>query len=195
MSRVFASSERVIAARPDDVYATLVDYRTQHPRILTANFLDYRVEEGGLGNGTLISFRLQAAGRERPYRMRITEPVPGQVITEQDSNSSLVTTWTLTPLDNGQRTNVRINTEWEGSTGVGGFFEHTFAPLGLQRIYAQVLERLNKLASSHGQSSGSELAESYATDPRTGALLLLGGLAVAFAIATRLYRQKVRNQG
>ncbi len=194
MSLVFASSERVIAARPDDVYTTLVDYRTQHPRILTANFLDYRVEEGGLGNGTVISFHLRAAGRERAYRMRISESVPGKVITEQDSNSSLVTTWTLSPLDNGQHTKVRVSTEWQGGTGVGGFFERTFAPLGLQRIYAQILERLSNQMLPRGRSSESELVERLATDPRIGALLLLGGLVVAFAIATQRYRQNLRKQ-
>ncbi|MET3957196.1 hypothetical protein ABIE52_004062 [Rhodococcus sp. OAS809] len=68
--------------------------------------------------------------------------VDGNVITEKDANSSLVTTWTVAP--NGTGTTVTTLTQWQGATGIGGFFERTFAPKGLQRIQAQVLDNLKR---------------------------------------------------
>jgi hypothetical protein len=38
---------------------------------------------------------------------------------------------------------VRVRTTWNGAGGIGGFFERTFAPKGLRRVYDQVLERLD----------------------------------------------------
>jgi uncharacterized membrane protein len=148
MDRVYAQSERVITAKPEEVYATLIDYQNKRPSILTPNFVDYSVEKGGMGEGTVIRYRLQAAGRERPYRMRVAEPVKGQVLTESDTNSSLVTTWTLAPVKAGQQTRVRLASEWEGGSGIGGFFERVFAPLGLRRIYADILSRLAQVVRS-----------------------------------------------
>jgi uncharacterized membrane protein/uncharacterized protein YndB with AHSA1/START domain len=165
MSRVYAHSERLITARPEEVYAALIDYQNKRPYILTSNFLDYRVEEGGMGEGTVIRYRLQAAGRERPYHMRVAESVKGQMLTERDTNSSLVTTWTLTPVNNGQQTNVRLASEWTGGSGIGGFFERTFAPLGLRRIYADMLSQLaqmvqhpeeNSLAKASREGTGTD---------------------------------------
>ena len=41
---------------------------------------------------------------------------------------------------------MRITTEWEGSGGIGGFFERTFAPGVLRRLYADELNRLASVA-------------------------------------------------
>ena len=41
---------------------------------------------------------------------------------------------------------VRISTNWDGATGIGGFFERTFAPRAMHRIYLDELERLNAYA-------------------------------------------------
>jgi hypothetical protein len=37
---------------------------------------------------------------------------------------------------------VTVKTSWQGAGGVGGFFEKTFAPLGLRKIQSAVLENL-----------------------------------------------------
>ncbi len=36
-----------------------------------------------------------------------------------------------------------MTTVWNGAGGIGGFFERTFAPKGLARIYDAVLARLD----------------------------------------------------
>jgi hypothetical protein len=41
-----------------------------------------------------------------------------------------------------------VKTTWNGAGGVGGFFEKTFAPLGLKKIQSEVLANLkNELES------------------------------------------------
>jgi Polyketide cyclase / dehydrase and lipid transport len=138
-------AEREVAVRPERVFAFLADYRVARPRILTSNYLDYRVEEGGSGAGTVISYRFQAAGRERPYRLRAETPAHHTLL-ERDAASSLVTTWRVMPAPN-ERSIVRVVTEWQGGGGIGGLFERTFAPRGLRRVYDEVLQRLEAALS------------------------------------------------
>src|SRR5690348_13881639 len=97
MSRVFVQSERVVNASPDVVYDVLADYKSKRPLILTPNFQQYTVEKGGKGTGTVVSYLLHAANRERQYRMRVEEAVKGKQLIERDNNSSLMTTWLLVP--------------------------------------------------------------------------------------------------
>lgn len=144
MAELRVTVERSIAAPPERVYRYLADYREHHPRFLPPAFSDLRVEQGGIGGGTVHTFRLTAGGRTRQYRMRVEEPEPGRVLTESDMGSSLVTTFTVVPEGGGCR--VRIETRWQGAPGVGGFFERLFAPRVLRRLYADVLERLDRYA-------------------------------------------------
>ncbi len=185
MSRIFVKKERVINAAPENVYAVLSDYKSQRPQMLTPNFLDYTVEKGGKGDGTVISYRLRAANRERPYKMRVNEPVKGEVITESDNGSSLVTTWALSPLNDGQQTKVRVSSEWEGSTGVGGFFERTFAPLGLRGIYGNMLDSLLTLTGANATSVTAVQGEENSPASNAAVFLLIFGivLGVAYGIS------------
>jgi hypothetical protein len=70
----------------------------------------------------------------------VSEPTDGELV-EKDRNSSMVTTWRVTPAGEG-RSRVVVTTTWKGAGGIGGFFEKTFAPKGLGRIYDAVLARL-----------------------------------------------------
>jgi hypothetical protein len=144
MGKIHVETERTIAASPDRVYAFLADYRHKRPEILTPNFLDYTVEQGGRGSGTVISYRLNAGRRERAYKMKVDEPKKGRTLRERDTESSLVTTWTVNPAGNGKQSTVRVTTEWEGGGGIGGFMERRFAPGGVRRIYDDMLSRLDQ---------------------------------------------------
>ena len=147
MGTIHVSAERTVDAPAETVYGYIADHRTHHPRFLPPAFSDFRVESGGMGAGTVTRFKVTAGGRSREYRMQVSEPEPGRVMTESDSNSSLVTTWTVTQ-DGGSadRSLVRISTTWEGAGGIGGFFERLFAPRVMRGIYADELERLNAYA-------------------------------------------------
>lgn len=144
MGQVRAGAERVVGAPPDLVYRLVADMREHHGHFLPPAFSDFEVQSGGVGAGTIIQFTLTAGGRRRRYRMAIDEPEPGRVLTESDTGSSLVTTWTVVP-EAGQ-SRVSIATTWEGAGGIGGVFERLFAPKVLRGIYADELERLDRYA-------------------------------------------------
>jgi uncharacterized protein YndB with AHSA1/START domain len=142
MSQVVATAERVVRAPAERVIAALADYEGTRRRILPEQFSDYRVESGGQGAGTHVHWRFAATSkRVRDQLLSVTEPTPDTLV-ESDMNSSMVTTWTVHPADAGLTT-VRVRTTWNGAGGIGGFFERTFAPKGLRRVYDQVLERLD----------------------------------------------------
>ncbi|MFD2418376.1 SRPBCC family protein [Amycolatopsis pigmentata] len=146
MAKVHAHAERTIGAPVEKVRALVADYADTRPRILTEHYRDYEVVEGGTGAGTKAKWKLQATSkRVRDVLASVTEPAPGTLV-ETDANSTMVTTWTVSAA--GDRTIVRIETTWEGASGMGGFFEKTFAPVGLKRIYDGVLDKLAELSVS-----------------------------------------------
>ncbi len=135
-------------APPATVYGYIADMREHHPKFLPPEFSDFHVESGGVGAGTVVRYKVTAGGRTRDYRMTVAEPEPGKVLTETDANSSLVTTYTVTP--NGEDASVvKILTTWDGASGVGGFFERLFAPAAVRKIYADGLDRLSTYAREH----------------------------------------------
>ncbi len=144
MATIHVTAERTIEAPAEQVYALVADMRDHHPRFLPPAFSDFQVESGGVGAGTVTRFTLNTGGRSRSYRMQIGEPEPGRILTESDTESSLVTTWTVEPAGGGSR--VQIATTWEGAGGIGGFFERTFAPRVLTRLYDDELVRLDEYA-------------------------------------------------
>jgi uncharacterized protein YndB with AHSA1/START domain len=142
MSEVVATAERIVRAPADRVRSALADYEDTRRRILPEQFSDYRVESGGQGAGTRVHWRFAATSkRVRDQLLDVTQPTPDSLV-ETDANSSMVTTWSLNPTDAGVTT-VRVRTTWNGAGGIGGFFERTFAPKGLRRVYDQLLERLD----------------------------------------------------
>lgn len=151
MGTIHVSAQRTISAPPDVVYGYIADMREHHPAFLPPAFSDFAVESGGVGAGTVTRFKLNAGGRTREYRMQVTEPEPGRVLTESDTGSSLVTTFTVDP--EGDRSRVQISSSWEGAGGIGGFFERTFAPKVLRRLYEDELERLDRYAVDHATQS------------------------------------------
>ncbi|GHF59592.1 SRPBCC family protein [Streptomyces thermodiastaticus] len=141
MAQVEATTERIVAADAETVFDALADYRGTRERLLPEQFSEYEVREGGDGEGTVVHWKLQATSKRiRDCLMEVSEPTDGELV-EKDRNSSLVTTWRVTPAGEG-RSRVTVTTTWKGAGGVGGFFERTFAPKGLSRIYDAMLAKL-----------------------------------------------------
>jgi uncharacterized protein YndB with AHSA1/START domain len=141
MAQVEATTERVIAADAEAVFDALADYSGTRAKLLPEHFSEYEVREGGDGGGTLVHWKLQATSkRVRDCLLEVSEPTDGELV-EKDRNSSMVTTWRVTPAGEG-KSRVVISTVWNGASGIGGFFEKTFAPKGLSRIYDAVLAKL-----------------------------------------------------
>jgi len=144
VARIAVSAQGTVEASADTVYLYIADMREHHPRFLPPAFSDFRVESGGVGAGTITRFTLTAGGRTREYRTKIAEPEPGRVLTESDTGSSAVTTFTVSP--QGAVSLVQISSTWDGAGGIGGLFERIFAPRVLRAIYADELKRLDAYA-------------------------------------------------
>lgn len=141
MAQIEVLARRDIAAEPNDVFDAIADYEEFHPKLLTEQFTDYEVREGGDGEGTVLFFRFHATSRRvREVLCDVTEPEEN-VLVETDRNSTLVTRYDVTPAPNGGA-RVTIRSTWEGSGGVGGFFERLFAPTALRRVYDRMLTNL-----------------------------------------------------
>jgi polyketide cyclase/dehydrase/lipid transport protein len=144
MATVTARATKAVDAQPERVLEFLRDYREGRPRILTDNYTAYRVEQGGHGAGTVIGYHFAAGGRERDYRLAVEEE--GGELVERDQLSSFVSRWTLAPSGSGSE--VTLEASWQGAGGIGGMFERTFAPMGLRKIYGEILDKLAVAVSS-----------------------------------------------
>jgi hypothetical protein len=144
VAEVKATASRTVPGDPKSVYAALADYVETRPKLLSEHFSEYEVREGGHGAGTVVHWKLQATSkRVRDCLIQVSEVEPLTLV-ERDTNSSMVTTWKVTAAGDGGST-VDIVSAWQGATGVPGFFERTFAPLGLRRIYDAMLAKLDSV--------------------------------------------------
>lgn len=151
MGQVSASSSILIDAEPATVLDAIADYRTVRPKILAPQYSEYQVLQGGQGQGTVVKWRLQAT-ESRAREVQASVDVAGHTVIEKDANSSLVTNWTVAPAGPAG-CSVTVKTTWNGAGGVKGFFEKTFAPLGLRKIQDEVLAKLkNVLEADAGPS-------------------------------------------
>lgn len=139
MSTVTSTATVTIPASPQRVLAALSDYREMRPRILTDHYRDYRVAEGGDGDGTVAAWILQATSK-RSRNVQATVTVADSTVTETDANSTMVTRWAVAPAGEGSQ--VTVTTSWQGAGGIGGFFERLFAPRALAGIQRDVLTNL-----------------------------------------------------
>jgi hypothetical protein len=151
MGQITVESEGAVGAPVELTYRLIAD-DAHHQKFLPEAFSNFQVLSGGVGAGTVHSFDIAAGGRVRNYVMDVSEPEPGRVLVEKDRGSSLITTFTVSPDGVGCR--VRISTTWQGAGGIGGFFERTFAPKAMRKLYADELTRLD--AYARGQAAGAQ---------------------------------------
>ncbi len=143
MKRQIATVSKLVRAPAETIYEILADYRTKHPLILPKPyFLSLDVEEGGMGEGTTVNFKMRVLGRTQSFRSLITEPVPGRTLLETDLYSGGSTRFDLSPLESGEHTHVTISTQLRNQ----GLLEGLLAKLLLQKIYRQELKLLANLA-------------------------------------------------
>lgn len=155
MGQIQAKAVDKLDARPEDVYATIADYHEGHPSILPKkNLYDLRVEQGGQGAGTIIRFKARLLGIEQSFHHRVSEPEPGRVLVEQDIDAAqnVTTTFTVTPLDDGKRSQVEICTTMNASPGLKGLIERLVLPMANPPIYRQELKLLEAVAQQRARS-------------------------------------------
>lgn len=139
MGQVSAASTILIDADPATVLNAIADYQNVRPKILSPQYSEYQVLQGGQGQGTVAKWKLQAT-ESRVRDVQANVDVAGHTVIEKDANSSMVINWTVAPA--GPGCSVTVKTTWTGAGGVKGFFEKTFAPLGLRKIQDEVLANL-----------------------------------------------------
>jgi hypothetical protein len=66
MAQVSTSSTILIDAEPATVLAAVADYATVRPKILSPHYSEYRVLQGGQGQGTIAAWKLQATTSRLP---------------------------------------------------------------------------------------------------------------------------------
>lgn len=156
MGQIKVKAAAVLNACPEDVYTTLADYRHGHPDILPKGSLyDLQVEQGGYGAGTVIRFKIKVLGVEQAAYQRVSEPEPGRVLVEQDIDSArnTITTFTVTPVEQEQKSHVEISTTMNTSPGFTGVMERIIVPIINPRIYRKELQLLEAFAQKRSTST------------------------------------------
>ena len=149
MRQITVKEAAVLNAKPEDVYATIADYHNGHPQIVPKEtFYDMRVEQGGYGTGTIIRFKMKVLGVERELYHRVSEPEPGRVLVEQDIDApqNITTTFTVSPVEQAQKSHVEISTTMYASPGLAGLVESIVVPLVNPPVYRKELKQLEAVA-------------------------------------------------
>jgi hypothetical protein len=145
--KTIISAERRVAAPADVVYHLIADYREHHRPggFLPPAFAEMHIAKGGVGEGTVLSWIIDAGGRRRPVSAIVRETEPGRTLVED--GPGIQTTFTVEPLADGAR--VRFDTVIDDG-GVQGILTRLFAARLLEPIYEDELRRLEEHAQAHG---------------------------------------------
>lgn len=142
------SATAVIQARPQDLYAIIADYHHGHPQIIPKPpFVSLDVEEGGVGQGTVIRAAMRVLGQTQTFRAVVTEPEQGRVLVETNDTGS-VTTFTVDPHPDGRQATVTIATVMDKRPGLGGTIESWLLPRFLRPVYVRELAQLGQVAQT-----------------------------------------------
>ena len=142
------SVSAIIPARRERVYSLLANYSDGHARILPKEFGEIEVEQGGIGSGTVIRFRMTLLGKKQNFRAAIAEPEPGRILVESYTDpEGTITTFTVDHGNAPADSKVTISTEIPVRSGILGSIEKMFATLLLQPIYRKELQNLARVAT------------------------------------------------
>lgn len=143
------SASAIIPAAPEQIYGVIADYRNGHPYILPPQFSDLFVEQGGVGAGTVIRFRMRLLGRTQTCHGTVTEPEPGSLLVETyDHPAPIVTSFQVRPASTARQSEVTISTRFPPRPGILGALELRVARWLLLPIYEQELGLLAAFAGT-----------------------------------------------
>jgi hypothetical protein len=142
MAEIRISESALIGAPPAVVYECLANYEEHHPKILPESFSDFRVESGGHGAGTVMTFKTKNGGVTRSWRGTASEPEPGRVLVETYDDGT-VTTFVVEPAEGGSR--LSIETRWTPH-GFQGLVERLLAPGMIRSTYRKEMANIDAYA-------------------------------------------------
>lgn len=133
----------VIEAPPAQVYGIISDYHEGHQAILPSRYFDeMRVTAGGQGAGTVLAVSMSVLGRKALFNLTVSEPEPGRVLREEDTEAGVITTFTVDPLNGGSRSRVTIATRARTGPGLKGALQKVVTAAVTRRIYREELAQL-----------------------------------------------------
>ena len=147
MAQYSFSASALIDAPAGKVYGIIADYRNGHQQILPRPyFVSMEIEQGGVGAGTVVSFKMKLMGSVQNFHSVITEPEPGCVLVETETNRGAVTTFRVDPREDGKKSFVTIGTETAVPDGFLGRVQGWMTKQLLQPIYVKELKQLAEFA-------------------------------------------------
>lgn len=151
MSTYTVKETKEIEADSQIIYNLLRNYVDGHPKILPTNYFDsLEIEKGGYGEGTVIKVQTKALGLKQQMRLTVSEPIPGEVLQEEDATLGLVTQFHVVPLSH-KKSNVTIQTTWIQKSGLMGILEKWFIQSIAKKMYQEELELINSYCSENRQ--------------------------------------------
>src|ERR1700678_4798405 len=100
MGQVSAASTVLINVEPAATLAAVADYQTVRPKILSPQYSEYQVLQGGQGPGTVAKWKLQAT-KSRVRDVQVDVDIAGHTVVEKDANFSMTTNWSGLPAGRG----------------------------------------------------------------------------------------------
>ncbi|GAS91352.1 SRPBCC family protein [Mycolicibacterium brisbanense] len=134
-----------IAAPPDRVFALLSDYQWARPTLLPVQYYtDYQVVDGGHGDATVVRWILHFTKSRFRDMVNVVEVEDDLTLVERDDNSTLVTRYTVEPLErNGpQLSLITAQTSWHGADSFMKYLERILAPGMMRKIHAAFLTQV-----------------------------------------------------
>ncbi len=148
MTMYSVSSSASVQAPAALVYAIIADYHEGHPSILPSKyFRNFRVEAGGVGAGTRISFEMGAFGTWRAITGEVTEPEPGRRLHEYYADSGILTAFLVEPTSDGA-CEVTFTSTLPRRSGMAGALERLTTTAYLRRVYREELAILTRVAAA-----------------------------------------------
>jgi len=156
MNTYRAEATALIKASAAQVYGIIADYYNGHPYILPQPyFSNLEVEQGGIGAGTHIRFKMSVMGQTRVVKGVVTEPEPGRVLVETYPADNIVTTFTVIPVEQGHHAQVTFTTVGPTRGGLAGVVERMMIVMLLKRIYRKELKLLAQVAAERANATAN----------------------------------------
>jgi hypothetical protein len=143
------AASAVVQAPPERTYEVFAVYR-EHDRILPRPpFREMRMEEGGVGAGTVIHLEMRVLGKTRATRGFVTEPEPGRLLVETYPDDGMVTSFTVDPGPRPGTSHVTIATDFTVRGGIAGAVERWAITRLLRPVYERELAQLDAYVREH----------------------------------------------
>jgi hypothetical protein len=147
MAEIVISETAVLQAPPEVVYGIFADYHEGHPSVLPRpHFGRLVVERGGTGAGTRFTVEAREGLKMRTYRMDVTEPEPGRLLVETDTESDLVTHFRVEPAEGGA-SRMTITTRYTRG-GLRGWLEARLLPRLARPVFLREMRNAERLAQA-----------------------------------------------